>query len=163
VNHKVGKLAILLLAALAICQVASAANIAIPVTGTGPNAVAFTGTFSPTSFVLQNGQVLAQGILSGTVTKGGQTVGGITSNVSMPLAAATTGSCDILHLVLGPLDLNLLGLQVHLNQVVLDITAQSGPGNLLGNLLCTVANLLNNPSQTLVDLLNQILTILRGL
>jgi hypothetical protein len=31
--------------------------------------------------------------------------------------------CPILHLELGPLDLNLLGLRVQLNQVVLDITA----------------------------------------
>jgi hypothetical protein len=55
-----------------------------------------------------------------------------------------TGTCQILNLVLGPLSLNILGLQVNLNQVVLNITAQSGAGNLLGNLLCTVANLLNN-------------------
>jgi hypothetical protein len=32
---------------------------------------------------------------------------------------------------------------VDLNQIVLDITAQAGPGNLLGNLLCAIANLLN--------------------
>jgi hypothetical protein len=41
--------------------------------------------------------------------------------------------------------------------VVLDITAQSGPGNLLGNLLCSVANLLNGGSvlsQDLTGLLN---------
>jgi len=51
--------------------------------------------------------------------------------------------CPILHLDLGPLNLHLLGLNVHLNRVILDITATSGPGNLLGNLLCSVANLLN--------------------
>ena len=51
--------------------------------------------------------------------------------------------CPVLHLVLGPLNLNLLGLHVHLNQVNLNIAAVSGPGNLLGNLLCSVANLLN--------------------
>jgi hypothetical protein len=51
--------------------------------------------------------------------------------------------CPILHLELGPLDLNLLGLRVQLNQVVLDITAIPGPGNLLGNLLCAVAGLLD--------------------
>jgi hypothetical protein len=34
-----------------------------------------------------------------------------------------------------PLDLNLLGLAIHLDRILLDITAQSGPGNLLGNLL----------------------------
>jgi hypothetical protein len=54
------------------------------------------------------------------------------------------------------LDLNILGLQINLSEIVLDITAQSGAGNLLGNLLCAVANLLNNPSG-LADLLNRIL------
>lgn len=83
-------------------------------------------------------------------------------------AAAT---CQILNLNLGPLDLNLLGLQVHLNQVVLNIVAQSGAGNLLGNLLCSVAGLLDNTSggvlSGLLDqisgLLNQILGALGGL
>ena len=58
--------------------------------------------------------------------------------------------------------MNLLGLQVNLSRVVLDITAVPGAGNLLGNLLCSVANLLNNPS-ALAQLLNQILAILQGL
>jgi hypothetical protein len=67
--------------------------------------------------------------------------------------------------VLGPLDLNLFGLTVHLNQVVLNITAVSGAGNLLGNLLCAVANLLNGSNLSgvlnqLVTLLNQILSAL---
>jgi hypothetical protein len=50
------------------------------------------------------------------------------------------------HLALGPLDSNLLGVRVHLNQVVLDITAQGGPGNLLVNLLCAVGHLLDAPT-----------------
>jgi hypothetical protein len=70
--------------------------------------------------------------------------------------------CPILHLELGPLSLDLLGLQVNLNQVVLDITAVPGAGNLLGNLLCAVAGLLDNPNG-LARLLNQILAILSGL
>ena len=45
--------------------------------------------------------------------------------------------------MLGPLNLNLLGLVIDLNQVVLNITAVPGAGNLLGNLLCAVVNLLN--------------------
>jgi hypothetical protein len=78
-------------------------------------------------------------------------------------AAATT--CTILHLVLGPLDLNLLGLKVHLNRVVLDITAQSGSGNLLGNLLCAVAHLLDNTSPSALDLfrLSSLLNRILGL
>jgi hypothetical protein len=43
------------------------------------------------------------------------------------LPAAATASCDILTLTLGPLDLNLQGLVIHLNQVVLTINAVPGP------------------------------------
>jgi hypothetical protein len=64
--------------------------------------------------------------------------------------------------VLGPLHLDLLGLVVDLNQVVLNITAVPGAGNLLGNLLCAVTGLLDNPG-ALANLLNQILGILNGL
>jgi hypothetical protein len=55
-------------------------------------------------------------------------------NAAVNTAAVAVASCPILHLVLGPLN-HLLGLNVSLNQVILDITAIPGPGNLLGNLL----------------------------
>ena len=47
-------------------------------------------------------------------------------------------TCNILDLVLGPLDLNLLGLMVHLDQLHLTITAVRG-GGILGDLLCGLA------------------------
>jgi hypothetical protein len=56
-------------------------------------------------------------------------------------AAAARRVCRILTLDLGSLDLNLLGLRIQLNRVMLDITAVPGPGNLLGNLLCAIAGL----------------------
>jgi len=63
------------------------------------------------------------------------------------------------------LNLNLLGLKVHLNRVVLHITAVSGAGALLGNLLCAVAGLLDGTGLlnllNVVNKLNQILNILR--
>lgn len=66
----------------------------------------------------------------------------------------------------GPLDLNLLGLKVHLSNVVLNIGAQPGPGNLLGNLmgnlLCAVAHLLDG-NGTLAQLLTQLQNILNQL
>ncbi len=68
-------------------------------------------------------------------------------------------TCEILSLTLGPLDLDLLGLVVHLDQVVLDIDAESGPGNLLGNLLCAVAGLLDGGGP-LSGLLNQLIGVL---
>jgi hypothetical protein len=71
---------------------------------------------------------------------------------------APAAVCPILNLVLGPLHLDLLGLVVDLNRVVLNLTAVSGPGNLLGNLLCAVAGLLDQPGP-LANLLNQILDL----
>ena len=53
--------------------------------------------------------------------------------------------CDILNLDLGPLNLNVLGLVVDLQEVVLDVFAETGAGNLLGNLLCAVVSLLDGP------------------
>lgn len=103
-----------------------------------------------TSFQVANGVLTAVGTVSG---------GGVTVRFQAPVQAS--GSCRIPDLTLGPLHLNLVGLVVDLNQVHLTITAQ-GPGNLLGNLLCAVANPLNgNPNTTaltaLTNLLNQIL------
>ncbi|MBA3634277.1 MAG: hypothetical protein H0W58_15915 [Acidobacteria bacterium] len=111
-------------------------------------------TFSVTRFAVKKGQVVAIGTLTGTLN--GQQ---ITEQVTMPV---TTGnhSCDILNLQLGPLDLNLLGLRIQLSQVNLDITAVQGSGNLLGNLLCEVAKLLDGNGRALgrlVKLLNDIL------
>jgi hypothetical protein len=93
-------------------------------------------------------------VLNGTFT---DTLGNATDFSTTILQA--TGTCQILDLTLGPLDLNLLGLMVHLDQVHLNITAQSGPGNLLGNLLCGVAHLLDgNGSNTgLAAVLNNLL------
>ena len=133
---------------------------AIPIAGTLANGGAFAGTFNLQNFAVQNGQLVAVGTLSGTLTGALGNVIGTVSNVTTTLAVTASGTCQILHLELGPLDLNLLGLQVHLNRVVLDITAQSGPGNLLGNLLCSIAHLLDNPGNLLgaiVAQLNQII------
>jgi hypothetical protein len=103
------------------------------------------------------------GTLTGTLTSStGDVLGTVTQTVTAPLQA--TGTCQVLNLNLGPLDLNLLGLVVHLDEVVLDITAEQGPGNLLGNLLCAVADLLNGSSGVLnslvVSLLNLVLSLL---
>jgi hypothetical protein len=53
------------------------------------------------------------------------------------------GECPILELEIQPIFLDLLGLQVETETIALDITAIAGEGNLLGNLLCAVAGLLD--------------------
>ena len=65
--------------------------------------------------------------------------------VSLPVASED-GSCQILDLSIGTVHLDVLGLVVQLDPVHLNITAQQGAGNLLGNLLCAVAHLLDNGS-----------------
>jgi hypothetical protein len=118
----------------------------------------FSGVLTIAQFAVQNGQVVALGTLSGTLTDAAGIVTQISENVVLPLITAT-GSCQILHLELGPLDLNVLGVVVHLDKVVLDVSAQAGPGNLLGNLLCSVAHLLdtNAALTAITNLLNIIL------
>ena len=59
--------------------------------------------------------------------------------------AATTGTTptQVLQLDLKPLDVNLLGVEVKTSEIVVTVSAQSGSGELLGNLLSDVGNLLN--------------------
>jgi hypothetical protein len=106
---------------------------------------------------VSKGKLVAVGTFKGKVTNEAGIAKRATKAVTLPVdVAATADSCPILNLVLGPLDLNLLGLVVHLDKVVLDITAEPGPGNLLGNLLCAVAGLLDGNSTGLNGLLNQL-------
>ena len=130
--------------------------ITVPISTTDVTGT-FNGILTITEFAVQNGQIVALGTLSGTLTTAAGVVS-VVEDVVLPLLQAT-GSCPILHLELGPLDLNLLGVVVHLDRVVLDVTAQSGPGNLLGNLLCSVSRLLDSNAAltALTNALNRII------
>jgi len=135
-----------------------------------------TGSFTPIKTVERDGVLYMKGFLKGVIQDAGPntTFSGVQtipikkingSTVTDGRVAANAGACDILNLVLGPLDLNILGLQINLQRVVLDITAVAGAGNLLGNLLCAVAGLLDGGPLAgllgqLQSLLNQILAAL---
>src|SRR3954467_11257428 len=140
--------------------------LSVPVVGTATGTVtgALNGTATITRFVMSNGQLNAVGTLTGTITNAATgAVQSLATTFSVPIApAAVTAACEILHLDLGPIDLNLLGLTIHTNEIVLAIAAVPGPGNLLGNLLCSVANLLNGGGALsgIANLLNQILAAL---
>lgn len=161
--------ALLVVAAAATAATAappvSSTAVTAPVTGTFTDALGGTGTFAGTytleRFTTQGGQLAVVGTLTGTLTDSlGAVIGTVNTQITTPVGISAT--CQILELTLGPLDLDLLGLQVHLDQVHLEITAQSGPGNLLGNLLCGVAGLLDSsgPTSALVRLLNGLLSLL---
>lgn len=97
-------------------------------------------------------ELVASGRLKGTLSSNPtqqinqtfETVLGLLQNVLDILSPENTGECPILELVIGPIFLDLLGLQVETNQIEIDITAVAGEGNLLGNLLCAVASLLDS-------------------
>ncbi|HMB49146.1 MAG TPA: hypothetical protein VKM69_00665, partial [Natronoarchaeum rubrum] len=57
----------------------------------------------------------------------------------------------VLHLDLGGLTVDLLGLEVHLNDVVLNVGARPGENKLLGNLLSAVTGLLDGLAASPLD------------
>jgi len=103
----------------------------------------------------------------GTVTTGltdllNGALGQLTSpaNAASGASVASVGNTSILHLEVGPLHLELLGLHVDLDNchngpVVVDISAQSGPGKLLGNLLGGLSHLLDS-NANLTAILNKL-------
>jgi hypothetical protein len=141
----------------------------VPVTGEATNGRDFDGTFTIKRFVQRAGQAFAVGTLRGEL--GNRRA--VRRGVRMPVATETAAQaaqqpplpevCPILRLRLGPINLNLLGLRVRTNVIRLRIDAVPGPGNLLGNLLCAIANLLNPPANTplsqQVQVLNALLAV----
>ena len=153
----------------------------VPITGVVQNVGTIAGTFKISKFAMQSGALVAIGQLNGTITDTAGNVRTVVTTIAWPVATggssaandaggscdgeSATRACDILNLVLGPLHLDLLGLVVDLNQVVLTITGTTGAGDLLGNLLCAITGLFDAASigQQLVNLLNQLIGVLAGL
>jgi len=65
-------------------------------------------------------------------------------------------------LELGAVNLNVLGLQVATQPISIDVSGVTGGTNVLGSLICTILETVNNVVG-LVNLLNQLLGILGGL
>ena len=176
---------LLLIATGATAAPASQGALTLPIAGTFTDAIggvgSFAGTFKVVEFAASGDTLVARGFVSGTLTDSrGLPVGSVMKSAELPvtfnrsfgsssrtgrMSVETNATCDILGLVLGPLHLDLLGLTVDLNQVVLDIAAVTGSGNLLGNLLCAVVSLLDGAGSLvdIADLLNRILGILSGI
>lgn len=129
------------------------------------------GTFTINRFGFQNGSVFAVGTLAATVR---ETVGvrSVITDTVLPVAVMNGGSagtpgfiqqpanCGTLHLELGPLNLDQLGLLMHLDRVVLDMSAQPGGGSLLGTQLCQINSVLGSG---VVQNVNQLLGMLNQL
>ena len=135
----------------------AATQLTIPITPAQTGGI-LNGVLTITGFAVDaTGRLVATGTFTGTVAG---VLGTVTTTFTTVLSGGG-GSCKILDLTLGPLHLDLLGLVIDLNQVRLTITAQQGPGNLLGNLLCALTGLLDanaapNAIQRLLDLIKRL-------
>jgi hypothetical protein len=134
----------------------------------------FAGTLSITNIGID--PATRQLLFSGTITSDGVTetftdVPGTLGDTGPAIAqfgANEPGKCDILFLDLGPISLDLLGLELDLSPIQLDLDAAPGPGNLLGNLLCALTGLLDAGGLLtqiigILDRINGILDLLNNL
>lgn len=182
----IASLAVLMLSAggAAAQTTLPAAKQKMPLTGTK----GFKGTFTIDRFARQGGKTVALGTVKGklrgkSVTKRNVAIPATVTRQAAAQPAPTTpavptpavpaqsaqllppiaGACQVLNLVLGPIDLNLLGLRIRTNQINVRIDAVPGAGNLLGNLLCAITGILDPnrlTSAQVVQLLNAILALL---
>ena len=173
-------LAATLVCALSLGAVSTAAAQTTPknftkqvaVTGTAKNGKKFKGTYTIDRFIKRHGKVYAVGTLKGRLkhrhvrrTGVRMPVTGFSKASGAGGAQSAQAACSVLNLTLGPLDLNLLGLRVQLNQVNLRITAIPSPlpgSGLLGDLLCSLTNALN-PTGLTTGQLSAILNALLAL
>jgi hypothetical protein len=120
----------------------------VPVTGKAGSKV-FRGTYAIDRFIASRGRVFSTGTLRGklagrrVVSRGVRMPAALSSDVQGAQLPPIPDACEILNLVLGPINLDLLGLVVRTNRINLRIDAVPGEGNLLGNLLCAITGILD--------------------
>ena len=151
---RLGAVALVLCALLAVAPAAGAQEPGgltqvVPVTGKAKSGRTLSGSYAIERFTASGNRLLAVGTLRGSLR--GRRV--VARGVRMPVQASRgalaaqvppiPNACEVLNLVLGPINLDLLGLVVRTNRINLRIDAVPGPGNLLGNLLCAITGLLD--------------------
>jgi len=175
---------------MAAADQSSSKPLVLSIAGSGDGGVTFSGTVAVQRFVQRNGEVFAIGAVSGTVSGPAGPIGtSLSLPVSFPVhigdgltphavpgsvhspASSPTGrgarlvlvqssTCGVLHLDLGAVNLNLLGVAVTTTPVTIDINGDTaGP---LGNLVCAALATVNNVVG-LVNVLNSLLSVITGL
>lgn len=156
-----GMLMVSVVAAFPLAGGAQSQAAGVPVSGELSDGGDFEGAVSDLeASTNEAGEVVVSGVLNGTATQaGGETTEVANQTFSEPVSLQEGERCDILFLDLGPLFLDLLGLEVNLDPVVLDIDAVPGAGNLL----CALTGLLDNPgnpTNAIANLLDRIFGLL---
>ena len=161
--------------------------LVLPIAGNAASGAHFSGTVAIQRFVARNGAVFAIGVVSGSLSTADGPVG---TSLDLPVAfpvhigngvagvadrrapySAPSGydvraifaqstTCGVLHLDLGAVNLNLLGVVVTTTPVTIDINGDTGGP--LGNLVCAILSTVNNVVGV-VNLLNSLLSTVTGL
>ena len=121
-------------AATASATTDATALATVPVSAPTSTGGTFSGTLTITGVTVQDGQVVALGTLSGTVTDAaGATIGNV-ENVAVAAPVQQQGtSCTLFAFSIGPIDLNVAGLlTVHVDPIGVKV----GVEGILGTLLC---------------------------
>ena len=148
--------------------------VQLPITGTTPSGAVFAGTLTFEAFIARENKVFAMALVSGSLTgPAGVPLGTTLVRVAVPVTVepgfqALSGNreantqrqpCDVLHLEVGALNLDVLGLQVTTLPIGIDLVGGEG---VLGQLICVILETLGSVVG-LVNLLNQLLGLLGGL
>jgi hypothetical protein len=143
----------------------------VNVVGTSKSGKKFAGKYTINRFITKGNKTYSVGKLTGRIAGKKVTKRGVRMPVALTPGAQSAqlppipSACAILNLAIQPINLNLLGLSVRTSEIDLRIDAVPGAGNLLGNLLCGITNLLNpsavNASQ-LTAILNALLALLNA-
>jgi len=172
------------------------AAVTLPANGSFERGGQFTGTVTINRFEQRGNNIVAIGVVTGVLTRGGRTLGSaVAAQVTWPVAVKAGGqllasssvrqsgmpmpisfsprnessirpllvqaeACQVVDVALGPINLDVLGLQIALSPVTLNLSGVVGTP--LGDLVCAVSDLLGNVAG-LVNLLNSILGLLTGL
>jgi hypothetical protein len=125
----------------------------------------FVGTLRITEFARQGDDLIAKGVIDGTISDGGRsTIGNVRREIALPVTSLS-GDCDGVMLVFAPFDdlgPDAPDYTIQLDPISLDNRAQGS--KLLGNFLCTIGRQLEHKAQpnALAALLNQVLRALGG-
>jgi hypothetical protein len=129
-------------------------DIAASVDGVAAGAE-FTGTFTLQRFVSDAGRLVAQGML--TDIAGVHTASRAAAEPVRIPATVVSRSCEMLRVDLGPIDLDLQGRPVHVNDFSVHVSDTAhGP---LGHSLCSVASAPEDVD-ALLPLLNQLVELI---
>jgi hypothetical protein len=172
----------------------SAAAVTLPATGTFTGGGAFAGTATINRFEKRGNDIVAVGLVTGVLSRGGMALGStVAGEVTWPVAVRAGGqvlasgavrkpgtpmpavwspdarsefgllrvqeTCQVVDVALAPVNVDVLGVQIALSPITLNLTGGAGP---LGELVCAASDLLGNVAG-LVNLLNSVLGLLTGL